>query len=167
MINLPNIISFSRIPLAFCFLQTNPFYRTIALLIALVTDGLDGYLARRTGSASRLGTLLDPFTDKFFVILAASVLISEGRLTLFELSLLICRDFSVLLFGCYLLVRRRLSRYNFRAIWCGKITTVLQFSTLLAVIWGFPIPPLVYGAFVTLGLLAFVELACTLEPKTN
>lgn len=158
MFNLPNLISISRIPLALCFLQENPLYRTIALLVALITDGLDGYIARRYGQTSRLGTLLDPLTDKFFVILVGTVFVQEGRLTLIEAAMLISRDFSIFFFGCYLLLRSHFSQFHFRAIWCGKITTVLQFGVLFALIWGVVIPPLAFGIFIMLGILALIEL---------
>lgn len=169
MFNLPNLISITRIPLAFCFIQDNPLYRSIIILAALLTDGLDGFLARRYQQTSRLGTLIDPFTDKFFVILTASVLIAEGKLNFIEICMLICRDFSVLLFGFYLLLKGRFSSYRFRAIWCGKITTVLQFTVLFGLVWNIIIPPAAYGMFIVLGILALFELYYTasLEPNRD
>ena len=158
MFNLPNLISFSRIPLALCLFQENPFIRSMAIIIALATDGLDGYLARRFNQSTPLGTLLDPFTDKFFVILAGCILMAEGRISLVEICMLICRDFSVVIFGCYLFLKGHLSSYRTQAIWCGKITTVLQFAVLFALVWGVSIPFYAYGAFVLLGVLALFEL---------
>lgn len=158
MINLPNLISISRIPLAFCFLQNDPIYRLLGVCLALITDGLDGFLARRYDQSSFLGTLLDPLTDKFFVIMGGIVLINEGRLSLVEACMLVSRDFALLFFGAYLLLQGNLTRYRFRAIWTGKITTVLQFGVLLALIWGMTIPPFLYGVFVALGFLALLEL---------
>ena len=158
MFTLPNLLSLMRIPLAFLFLKQNLWYRSSAIILAMFTDGLDGYIARRFGSISRVGTLLDPIVDRFFVFFIIGTLLSENRLTLFDASVLICRDFSVILFGLYLVLTGKLSKFRFRAIWCGKVTTSLQFLVLLAMTFHFHIPPYVYSIFVVLGFLALVEL---------
>ena len=159
LFTLPNLISFSRIPLAFLFLQDNPVWRSLAIILALLSDGVDGYLARRKRSTSKFGTMLDPFADKFFVIFAAVILIHEGRLQLWQTIALACRDISVLLFGTYLVLNKRLGNYQFRAIWCGKITTFLQFLVLLGLTMNIAIPSPLYITFILLGLLSLVELA--------
>lgn len=158
MLTLPNILSLLRIPLAFIFLQGNPFFRALAILLALISDGLDGYIARRYKLASPIGTLIDPMTDKFFVFFVLSVLISEQRLTWEEGGILFCRDIAVMLYGVYLVLRNRLMNYRFRSIWCGKITTVLQLMVLLALTFNVQFPSYAYGIFILLGILAFVEL---------
>lgn len=158
MLNLPNLLSLMRLPLALVFFQTNPTYRALAILFAMASDGLDGFIARRYQLVNRFGTLLDPITDKFFVFVVLSVLISEQRLTGLEACLFICRDFSVILYGFYLALRGRLGTYKFRAIWCGKITTVLQFGVLLGLAFGIELPAYVYGIFIFLGILALGEL---------
>ena len=158
MFNLPNILSLSRIPLAFLFFQENPLYRVLAILLAMSTDGLDGYLARKYQQITRFGTIIDPLADKIFVFVALGVLISEQRLSMLEASAMICRDFSVILFGFYLFLTRKLDNYTFRAIWCGKVTTALQFVVLLALTFQFSISTYMYGIFIFLGLLALGEL---------
>jgi CDP-diacylglycerol--glycerol-3-phosphate 3-phosphatidyltransferase len=158
MFTYPNFISLLRIPLAFVFLQENPFYRALAIVTALLTDGLDGYVARRFNQRGRFGTVLDPFADKFFVFFILVILIGEHRISLPEALILISRDFSVILYGFYLALRKRLFAYKFRAIWCGKITTVLQFAVLLCLSFGLTIPPYLYGLFILLGVLALAEL---------
>src|ERR1700722_11169840 len=57
MISIPNFLSLMRFPLALVFLQENRLYRIIAIILALITDGLDGFIARRYKTANRLGTL--------------------------------------------------------------------------------------------------------------
>lgn len=156
---LPNLISFSRIPLAFLFLQENTTWRLLAIVLAVFSDGLDGYLARRQGLSSKFGTLLDPSADKFFVIFVAGILIHEGALTFWQALALACRDISVLLFGIYLILRKRFVKYQFRAIWCGKITTLLQFFILFGLTLRIAIPASLYIVFILLGLLSLVELA--------
>jgi CDP-diacylglycerol--glycerol-3-phosphate 3-phosphatidyltransferase len=158
MFTIPNLLSLMRVPLAFLFLKQNLWYRSTAIILAMFTDGLDGYIARRFGSISRFGTLLDPIVDRFFVFFIIGTFLSENKLTLIDASALICRDFSVILFGLYLVLTGKLSKFRFRAIWCGKVTTSLQFLVLLAMTFHVQIPPFVYSIFVVLGFLALIEL---------
>jgi CDP-diacylglycerol--glycerol-3-phosphate 3-phosphatidyltransferase len=158
MFTLPNILSFLRMPLALLFLQENVTYRVIAVLLAMFSDGLDGYLARRYQQISRLGTWLDPITDKLFVLFALGILVQEQSLALWQAAALMGRDFSVMGFGCYLAMRGRLTEYRVRAIWWGKVTTALQFIVLLALILHFPVPFYIYFPFIGFALLAFREL---------
>lgn len=158
MLTIPNFISLLRIPLALVFLLENPFYRAAAIIAALLTDGLDGFVARQFKQKGRIGTLLDPITDKFFVFFVLFTLIGENRISLAEAAILVCRDFSVILYGLYLAWRGRLFAYQFRAIWCGKITTVLQFTVLLCLAFRLSLPSYLYGVFILLGILALGEL---------
>lgn len=158
ILTVPNFISLLRIPLAFVFLQEHPIYRAAAILAALLTDGLDGYIARQFKQKGRVGTLLDPITDKFFVFFVLFTLIGENRISPTESAILICRDFSVILYGFFLAWRGRLFDYQFRAIWCGKITTVLQFTVLLCLALRLSVPSYLYGVFIILGILALAEL---------
>ncbi len=158
MINLPNFISILRIPLAFLFLQENPLYRVLAIVFAMVSDGLDGYLARKNSTTTKFGTLIDPVADKFFVIFVLSVLMKEHKLEIWQAAAFLCRDFSVFIFGLYLLFSSKLATYQFRSIWCGKLTTFLQFITLIALTLNLAVPPALFLSFIILGLCALVEL---------
>lgn len=158
MFNIPNLLSAARLPLALLFLSESIPLRALALVLAMASDFLDGFLARRYLLTTRIGTFLDPLMDKFFVIFVLSVMIAENRITVFEAASFICRDFSVFLFGCYLIARGYFAKYQFRAIWCGKVTTALQFAVLLALTCGYSVPLFVFSLFVALGLLALIEL---------
>lgn len=155
---LPNFITFLRLPLALAFLQENPTWRTIALLLAMLSDCLDGYIARRYNARSRFGTFFDPFTDKAFVVVLLAVFISEGRLNLSEASAMLCRDLAVMIFGIYLAYKGTLIDYQFRSIFSGKITTAMQFFILLGLTMGFSFPPVIFLSFVLLGAAALGEL---------
>lgn len=157
-LTIPNFISLLRIPLAILFLNGGVLVRAAAILLAMLSDGLDGYYARRYAQCSKIGTLLDPLTDKLFVIAVLSQLFFESRITWIESAILISRDFSVLLFGIYLIFTKNLTNYRFRAIWCGKVTTLLQFTVLLALTLQLPIPSYLYSVFIVLGILALFEL---------
>lgn len=144
--------------MALFFLQQDIFTRMLALGIAMLSDWLDGYIARNYRLTSRLGTILDPIMDKFFVFFVLGVFIQEQRLTVLEAMAFLCRDFSVILFGLYLAVKGTLSSYEPRAIWCGKLTTTLQFLSLFTLALGATIPAYFYVIFILLGVCALFEL---------
>lgn len=158
MFTVPNFITLLRFPLALVLLQDNPFYRAIGLLLAMLSDGLDGYIARRYGKISRFGTFIDPLADKFFVLFALGTFLKEGSLLPWEAATMLCRDFSVLVFGAYLGLKGTLSEYQFRAIICGKIMTALQFIVLFGLIFHIQFPAFVFVLFIVIGLAALVEL---------
>jgi len=88
LLNLPNSITLSRIgciPVFIWVLSTSMFHPGTQELVAAaifslasITDGLDGYLARKHGQISSVGMLLDPMADK---LLIASGLIMLVRIT--------------------------------------------------------------------------------------
>lgn len=158
MFTIPNLITLLRFPLAFVFLQENPYYRAIGILLAMASDGFDGYIARRFKMISRFGTFIDPLADKFFVLFALGTFINEGSLQLWEAATMLCRDFSVVIFGFYLGLKGTLSQYQFRAILCGKIMTALQFVVLFGLIFQTQFPPFIFILFIVIGLSALVEL---------
>lgn len=132
--------------------------RGAAIILAMISDGLDGYLARKYQQISKVGTWLDPLTDKLFVLIALAVLMQEGRLVLWQAVALMGRDFAIIGFATYLAIRRRLTEYRVRAIWWGKITTALQFVVLLSLVFFGPLPSFCYLPFIVFGFLAFREL---------
>ena len=89
MLNLPNILTLSRIfaiPLL-AFLLWWPgweagYLMAFALYCAMgITDYFDGYLARTSGTVSKLGIFLDPIADKIMVAAVILVLAAQGVLT--------------------------------------------------------------------------------------
>jgi cardiolipin synthase len=76
---IPNTISIIRlisiIPTLWLFLRGEFFWTLILMMVSTISDGLDGYLARKFNLASRIGSLLDPIADKvlistFFIVYA-------------------------------------------------------------------------------------------------
>jgi cardiolipin synthase len=70
---IPNVISFIRllgVPL-FLYLLLGPHHDVAAVIVLAVggtTDWVDGFVARRMNSVSRLGELLDPFADRLYIL---------------------------------------------------------------------------------------------------
>jgi len=158
MLNYSNILSFSRAAFALAFLQDNVVIRVCAILLAMVSDFLDGYLARLSKHTTQFGAILDPIMDKFFVFFVGGVLYLEDRLGGWELSALISRDLFLCLFGLCLLCLRAWQEYECKALWWGKITTALQFFILIGLTVGCFFPWYIYLAFVVMACCAFLEL---------
>jgi CDP-diacylglycerol--glycerol-3-phosphate 3-phosphatidyltransferase len=91
-VNLPNYITLSRIatiPLLIWILSTSYFdhphfasfyadrviLASVLFILASITDGLDGYLARRRGQITTMGMLLDPLADKLMITAAYITLV--------------------------------------------------------------------------------------------
>lgn len=93
---IPNLLSGFRIlliaPVLWTLLQQRYLPATVLIALAVFTDGLDGFLARRYNWHSRIGGILDPVADK---LLFASVFLTLGYLGHIELwlmALVIGRD---------------------------------------------------------------------------
>jgi CDP-diacylglycerol--glycerol-3-phosphate 3-phosphatidyltransferase/cardiolipin synthase len=88
MLNLPNILTLSRIvaiPLLAWFLWWPGWETGYLLAFGLyclmgITDYFDGYLARTSGTVSKLGIFLDPIADKIMVAAVILVLAAQGVL---------------------------------------------------------------------------------------
>ncbi len=158
MLTLSNSLSFIRAPLALLFLTENTFLRILAVLLAMLTDSVDGYFARRSKSVSRFGTILDPTMDKFFVYFVLSILVLQNSIPLWAAFAMVSRDFFLLIYGIYLKCTGKWQSYEFRAIRWGKLTTALQFIVIAGISLHFVFPWYIYTTFIVFGALAFREL---------
>lgn len=158
MLNPPNSLSLLRAPLALLFIIENTTIRFIVVLLAMLTDCIDGYLARRYRYTSRIGAVLDPLMDKFFVYVALTVLLVEGQIASWQAATMLTRDFALFLFMLYLGVTGTWRNLEFKAIRWGKVTTASQFIILSAIVLKIPFPSFLYYAFILFGCLAFLEL---------
>ncbi|MDR3623806.1 MAG: CDP-alcohol phosphatidyltransferase family protein [Chlamydiales bacterium] len=158
MWNLPNILSASRLPLAFLFLFDNVTIRVIAIALALTTDYLDGFLARSRQTVTRFGTLLDPISDRFFVAFASGMLLLEHQLTWWALVAIFARDLFLFLFWAYIKLNGTWDTFRCRATLFGKVTTVVQLALLLGLILNVVFPPAFFLGLILLGVFTFAEL---------
>lgn len=128
----------------------------------MLTDSIDGYLARRRRTATQFGAILDPAMDKFFVFFALTVLFLESKLALWQGCAMVARDFALLTFGLYISLTGQWDYYICKALRWGKISTALQFIVLITLTLGYRLPGYFYVIFIVFGLLAFIEL-CRME----
>jgi len=158
-----NALSLIRGPLGFLFLIDNPMIRIAVLFFAMLSDVIDGYIARKLKWTSRLGRLLDPAMDKLFVIIVLSILFSEERIAFWQVIMMMSRDIALIAFGAVLAAAWRLGRYKFRPVKWGKVSTGMQFIILIAIVLGTAIPPFIFFLFTLIGTLVFVELCISLR----
>lgn len=158
MLSISNGLSLLRAPLAFLFLVENTVFRIAAIALAMLTDSIDGYLARRRNTVTQLGAVLDPAMDKFFVFFALTVLLLEERIEMWQCLAMISRDFFLCAFGIYLSLSGLWKAYAYKSVRWGKATTALQFLALIGLTLHFSFPNYFYCIFILFGLLAFLEL---------
>lgn len=124
ILTIPNLISFMRlllIPVFFILLTAGQdMWATFVFALAACTDWVDGQVARKTGTVSKLGQLLDPAVDRLLMISGVLGLLFVGRLPLWIVLFIIARDGLVLLGGAYLLKRHHI---RIPVIYAGKIAT--------------------------------------------
>lgn len=158
MITLTNSLSFIRAPLALLFLFENTHVRLFAIVFAALTDGIDGYLARKYKSTSKFGAILDPAMDKFFVYFVLGTLFVQNKIEAWEMATMLSRDFFLFIYGAIMVLTKKWKTIEFRAVRWGKVTTALQFVVLFGIVYGISFSWIVFAAFVMMGWLAFLEL---------
>ncbi len=130
-INLPTWITLSRlagIPFLLYLMQsTVPSMRWWAVVLFAViaaTDWLDGYLARRLNQVTDLGKFLDPLVDKLMVMAPLLALLSEGKVVVWGVFLILAREVAI---AGWRVSQTKISGAN---IW-GKLKTVSQIAAIL------------------------------------
>ncbi|MDR2587747.1 MAG: CDP-alcohol phosphatidyltransferase family protein [Coriobacteriales bacterium] len=140
---IPNFLSLIRLfllPVFFVLLvqYENNVMAFIVLLVASLTDLVDGHIARATHSVSRLGQLLDPFVDRVFIVVGVIAIFVAERIPLWMLLLLLVRDGCMLILTIY--QKRRFNR-DFEVIFLGKLTTALVMAGFCSLVLWWPILP--------------------------
>jgi len=95
-LNIPNLLSISRLFLVFpliLFLEINrPFYVFILIIIGGLTDYFDGFIARKFNLKTRLGAILDPLSDKVFYLIPLVFLCKNNLIPFWSLTLILFRE---------------------------------------------------------------------------
>ena len=124
------------------------------LVLAGLSDGLDGFLARRYGWRSRLGALLDPLADKLFIVSIMLLFAAKGYLPAWLVMLVLGRD--LLIVGGALLYRYITGTLEMRPLFISKLNTAFQILLLLMTLLHVGFYPLAAG-FIS-GLQALVTV---------
>jgi phosphatidylglycerophosphate synthase len=152
LLDVPNLLSMSRVVLAAIFpFARRPLSQAVLIGLAAISDFLDGWIARARHTASKWGALLDPITDRVFVIVALATYVFIGALTTGEYFTMIVRDLATAIGFLVARAVPSLQRVTFKARWAGKITTTVQLLVLIAV----PLAPtLVRPLVIAVGVLS-------------
>jgi cardiolipin synthase len=139
-LTLPNFITLTRMAIVpFFVLAVNEKDFVLAiwiLIVAGLTDSLDGWLARRLGVRSVIGAYLDPIADKLLLTTAYIMLtIPQGQAVVIPLWLAILalfRDFLILLVALVLYLVEDIHRFPPSVL--GKLTTTMHVITVAVVL---------------------------------
>ena len=135
--NLPNFITILRflliIPVVYFQLKGMHGIALIGFAIAGISDGLDGYLAKRFQWVSRLGSLLDPLADKTLLICVTGVLTYQQHIPLWLFVMFTVRDIVIVVgaIGYQLLFGKVPMEPNLSS----KFNTFLQIVLVLSVLF--------------------------------
>ncbi len=132
MLTLANRLTILRIlmtPVITILLLYRYMEAAIALfLLAGVTDGLDGFVARSRGQRTALGMVLDPIADKVLLMSAVVVLTVLQELPRWFTIIIVSRD--VILMGGSLILYMFVGKISTPPSWLGKTTTGFQIATV-------------------------------------
>ena len=134
LFNIPNELTAARFLLSIVVFVLIPLNYYLAALIifsvAVMTDWVDGYWARRLGQVSKLGRILDPLVDKIiicgtFIVLAIK---PDSGISVWVATVVLCRELLVTALRSFIEQRGG----DFSANKAGKLKMVLQCAAIIA-----------------------------------
>lgn len=132
--NLPNALTLLRMALVPVFVALFVLgQEKIALLVFLLaslTDGLDGYLARKNHQVTAFGKLVDPLADKLMVCAALICQGARGVFPWLAILIVMTKELVMIAGGTYLLGRGVV-------VYAHHLGKAAQFSFILALVFSF------------------------------
>ncbi len=176
IVTLPNVLTVFRMALTPVFVSLLFYQKFVwalaAFVVAGITDGLDGLLARRFKQQSPLGRILDPIADKMMLVTSFIVLSMRGvfptplpkhlPVPFWVTITVISRDIFILVGAAAI---NMVSGFRaFQPSFLGKVSTVVQIVAVAAVILaaqtrvgtGYYLPT-IYTSVFTLALLSGIH----------
>jgi len=173
IITVPNLLTVFRMVLIPVFV-TLLFYQRfefalVVFVVAGITDGLDGLLARRFDQQTQLGTILDPIADKLMMVSAFVVLSmrsvfpqpipSHLPVPFWVTVAVISRDVFIIVGAAAINIMTGFR--GFRPSWLGKLNTTVQIVGITIIMFAASVPyytgyylPTVYAAVFALALFS-------------
>lgn len=133
--NIPNLLTLTRIVLVpvivILLIQSSFFKAMVVFVIAGITDGLDGLLARVLNQRTVLGAYLDPLADKALILTSFVTLSVLGVVPSWLSVIVISRDL-IILVGISILVIMDIP-FDVKPTFISKVTTTFQLLTIFMV----------------------------------
>ena len=130
---ISNILSSLRIiliiPILYFFQTNNSEYAIGLIVIAALTDYLDGLLSRKLKQVTELGKILDPIADKLIMGIILLYMVINYSFPFSLVLLLIYRDILILFAGLYIIKKYNISLGS--NIWGKLNTTIFAITALL------------------------------------
>jgi cardiolipin synthase len=142
---LPNLISVLRIllivPIAVALAHDELLLTLALVVVAALSDAADGFLARRFGWQSELGSILDPTADKALLATVFVTLALQGAVPVWLAVCAVARD--VVIVAGVLLYRLWSGPLRIRPTWVSKFNTLCQLVFIASVVahGRFAVPP--------------------------
>lgn len=172
VLTVPNLLTFLRMALIPVFASLLYYgYSSPALIVFIlagVSDGIDGFIARRFKQESELGTIIDPIADKLlmtvaFVMLTMPNVLQPTRhlpVPFWVTAAVIGRDVLILTVAWAINVMTGFR--GFKPSWLGKLSTTVQVAAvtliLVAAVFGYSFYlPTVYTIVVALAFFSGVH----------
>lgn len=135
--HIPNIISIARIflvgPIVYLMWHGQYWYAFLLALIAGLSDGVDGFLARKFGWQSKLGAFLDPVADKLLLLATFLLLGLKGLLPWWLVFLVIFRD--VLIVVGAMAYQHVTKDLQIKPLMVSKVNTTMQIILVVFVLF--------------------------------
>lgn len=151
-LNIPNLLTWARIlliPLFVCVFylpdgwlvpaQQN-LLATIFFVVAAITDGFDGWLARKLGQMTAFGAFLDPVADKLMVAAALVVLLKLGRIDAIVAFIIIGREITISALREWMASIG--ASKSVAVSFLGKLKTIAQMVSIPLLLYHDPLGPL-------------------------
>lgn len=134
--HLPNLVSLLRIlmvpPVAWLIVEQRYAAALALFVVAGVSDGIDGFLAKHYGWVSRLGSILDPLADKLLLSVSFITLALLGQLPLWLALLVLGRDLVIVIGG--VIYHHLVGRFSLEPTFVSKFNTFLQIALVALVL---------------------------------
>ncbi len=133
---IPNVLTLSRIgaaPILILLLRDENYSTALILfVIAGITDGLDGWIAKRFNCTSELGARMDPIADKVIIVSAYVMLVILGLIPFWLVTLVIFRD--LIIVGGYLVISTLDGHVSIVPTKASKANTLFQILLVIVVL---------------------------------
>ncbi|MFA5974675.1 MAG: CDP-alcohol phosphatidyltransferase family protein [Elusimicrobiota bacterium] len=132
------------------FLEHHLVWARTIFVVSVLSDALDGTLARLRGERTPLGSFLDPMADKLLLVSTYIVFTITGALPIWIFIVVLSRDMLIVLGWTVVYILTGNSKIQPRPL--GKITTAFQMFVSVAILFAFPAvlyQPLLYAMVIT------------------